>query len=59
MNECIAEIAGCIVMKVPLCSVTSYSFREEFFCFVLFLDYGSGGVGGSCQCAIGGLFLHR
>jgi len=36
----IAEIAGCGVMKIPIHSVTSYAFHEEF---VAFLGVGMGG----------------
>ena len=48
----IAAIAGCGVMKIPIHSVTSYAFLEEFV--VSFLTWG----GDLCQCAIGDLFLH-
>ena len=52
----IAEIAGCGVMEIPIHSVTSYTFHEEFV--VSFLDWGGGGwgVGG---IHVSGLFLHR
>jgi hypothetical protein len=30
-----AEIAGCVVMKIPIHSLTSYAFWEDIFFFVL------------------------
>jgi len=47
----IVEIAGSGVMKITVYSVTSYAFRKDFF-------WGGGGVRESCECEIGGLFLH-
>ena len=39
----LAEIAGCGMMKIPIHSVTSYAFHEEF---VVFWRVGVGVVGG-------------
>ena len=39
MDILVAKIAGCVVMRIPIRSVTSYLFHEEF---VVFLGIGVG-----------------